>query len=196
LAFTIHPFTLRQLTFWIAPRSLASFLGHLGGDRCQRRLGSFTRWNTNNVLARFEWCTVRTSDSWLASNGRKGFPSGSSGFLEQVHLLNSLFLFITIVAGNARLEGSEFVLDFALCVVECKGAFAAGSDFLLVVPLFVAFVLVRLAVRDGGWESACAVGCTFAGWAIEPSYGGGGGGPDHVTSTLVVPEGEGENKEE
>lgn len=97
---------------------------------------------------------------------------------------------------DASLEGTELVLDFVLCVVESETALSAGSDFLLVVPFLVALVLVRLAVRDGWWERTCAVCCTFACRAIEPSYGGGGGRPDHVASTFVMPKGEKENKEE
>jgi hypothetical protein len=197
LAFPIHPFPLRLLAFLLGISSLASFLRHLGRDWRQSRFDTFACRNTDDVLTRFERGTVRAGDGWFASNRKSVFMSGNSGFLNQGHFLNGLFLLVAVVAASARLEGTEFILDFALCVVECECAFAAGSNFLLVVPFLVAFVFVRLALRDGRRESTSAVTCrAFACWAVEPPYSSSGGRPDNVTPTFVVPKSEEENKEE
>lgn len=99
-------------------------------------------------------------------------------------------------AVDAGLQGSEFVFDLAFCLVEREGAFAAGPDFLFIIPFFVALVFVRFAMRDRRGEISCAMGDAFARWTVKPAYGGGRGGPDHVTATLMMPEGEKKNEKE
>jgi hypothetical protein len=116
--------------------------------------------------------------------------NGCTGFLDQSHLFE-------IILAIALL----FEMTPVLLIVKFEVSLLARSSLLVIVPLFVFLVVtfeakgLALAIGNGSRKTfgECTPKSTGL---IEPSDGGGSGGPNDTSSSLVVPESEDQDEQE